>query len=285
MNHNQKLNKFATQISVSAALVVFSATVAPAAQFILSIDGTDAIFLAGRDDITVPSPSDPWTGPGDYLVRHNNVTPEEAMETHPSSIPVATGDTVKVADPAVGGINFFNGFGPPFFGPEGNSPTSSLTSLGDLSGYLGTQGALAGVFLDDSTPSGSSPPATLDFSTAASRDFLSLSPGLGQVFFIGDGQTSGGTLQEFVAPTGATRLFFGIPDGFGFNGLPEPTTTMMVRTGSPSGSTKIHHRVFRKVGAGQFCSELVSSRSRWEKDARAFAAAPSRTESRAPADQ
>jgi len=214
-------NKFATQIGVSAALVIFSAALAPAAQFILSIDGTDAIFLAGRDDITVPSPSDPWTGPaGGFLVRHGSATPEEAMETFPSSIPVATGDTVKVADPAVGGINFFNGFGPPFFGPEGNSPTSSLTSLGDLSGYLGTQGALAGVFLDDNNPNGSSPPATLDFSTSASRDFLSLSPGIGQVFFIGDGQTSGGTLQEFVAPTGATRLFFGIPDGFGFNGPP-----------------------------------------------------------------
>lgn len=142
------------------------------------------------------------------------------METFPSGISVVGGDTVRVADPAVGGINFFNGLGPPFFGPEGNSPTSILGSLGDISGYRGTEGALTGVFLDDSVPSGSSPPATLDFSTSASRDFLSLSPELGQVFFIGDGQTSGGTLQDFVAPSGSTRLFFGIPDGFGFNGHP-----------------------------------------------------------------
>ena len=26
--------------------------------------------------------------------------------------------------------------------------------------------------------------------------------------------------QEFIAPTGATRLFLGIPDGFGFVGAP-----------------------------------------------------------------
>jgi hypothetical protein len=40
------------------------------------------------------------------------------------------------------------------------------------------------------------------------------------VFYIGDGLTSGGVLQEFVAPAGATRLFFGIPDGFNFGGAP-----------------------------------------------------------------
>ena len=40
------------------------------------------------------------------------------------------------------------------------------------------------------------------------------------MFYIGDGVTAGNVFQEFVAPAGATRLFFGIPDGFGFNGPP-----------------------------------------------------------------
>ena len=188
----------------------------------VTIDGPDAIFLAGRTDVVIPAPALPWTGPGTHLLRHPDPpgTPEEAMESMPPFIPVVGGDVVKVLDPADGGINFFLGPGS-FFGPEGDtSATSSLTALDGISGYIGTLGALAGVFLDDSIPSAGPAPTTLDFSAAVDRDFLSLSPELNQVFFIGDGETSGGIAQEFVAPVGATRLFFGIPDGFSFLGAP-----------------------------------------------------------------
>ena len=47
-----------------------------------------------------------------------------------------------------------------------------------------------------------------------------LNPGIGQVFYIGDGKTTAGDFQTFIAPVGATRLALGIPDGFGFNGGP-----------------------------------------------------------------
>ena len=40
------------------------------------------------------------------------------------------------------------------------------------------------------------------------------------MFYIGNGVTAGNVFQEFVAPVGATRVFFGIPDGFGFGGAP-----------------------------------------------------------------
>ena len=97
---------------------------------------------------------------------------------------------------------------------------SNLTSLGGISGYIGPQGPLAGVFLDDSIPT-SGAPATLDFSPGGiGIDFLTLAPMLGQIFYIGDGVTSGGDFHEFTAPVGATRLFLGIPDGFGFVGGP-----------------------------------------------------------------
>jgi hypothetical protein len=154
------------------------------------------------------------------MIRHVNPTPEEIQETLPPGITVTAGDTVFVFDPAVGGISFFNGVGAPFYGPDGNTSSgSSLTSFGGISGYIGTQGALVGVFLNDSVPSGAAP-GTLDFSSEASRNLLTYSPGLGQVFFIGDGQTSSDAFQSFVAPSGATRLFLGVPDGFGFNGPP-----------------------------------------------------------------
>jgi hypothetical protein len=55
----------------------------------------------------------------------------------PPFIAVIGGDVIRVADPAIGGVNFFNGFGPPFFGPSGNGLSgSNLTALGGISGYI-----------------------------------------------------------------------------------------------------------------------------------------------------
>ena len=108
------------------------------------------------------------------------------------------------------------------FGPDGNGNpnSSSIGSFGGISGYRGTQGALVGVFLDAAIPV-AGPPATLDFSLGGlGVEFLTLSPGLGQVFFIGNGVTAGNVFQEFTAPVGATRVAFGITDAFGFNGPP-----------------------------------------------------------------
>lgn len=216
-----------------AACVVFGSTPfdskAVSAVYSVTVDGPDAIFLAGRTDITIPDPSLDWTGPGDHLIRHAGPTPEEianpalAKEQIPPFVPVSGGDIIRALDPAIGGINFFNGFGPSFFGPGGNGAAGSdLTGLGGISGYIGPQGPLAGVFLNDSIPSNSAlRPGTLDFSPSGlGTDFLTLSPLLGQVFYIGDGKTSGGEFQQFTAPAGATRLFLAIPDGFGFGGAP-----------------------------------------------------------------
>ena len=184
----------------------------------VTVDGPDAIFLAGRTDVVIPPANQPWdTG----LIRHVGPTPEEALETMPSFISVAGGDVIRALDPAVGGVNFFNGLGPPFFGPGGNGVSgSNLGSFGGISGYIGPQGPLVGVFLTDAIPA-AGPPPTLDFSAGGlGTDFASLSPLLGQIFYIGDGKTSGGDFQTFTAPAGATRLFLGIPDGFGFVGAP-----------------------------------------------------------------
>ena len=195
--------------------------------YTVTIDGTDAIFLAGRSDLLIPHANLSWgdfdAGTYDGMLRHSSPTPEEALETLPSTIPVTGGSVLQVVHPATGGMNFFNGFGAPYFGPDGNdalASSSNITPFAGISGYIGPQGALAGVFLTDAIPDGS-PPSTLDFSSAEiGVDFPSLSPQMGQIFFIGDGQTSGGMPQQFVAPEGATRLALGIADGFGFIGVP-----------------------------------------------------------------
>jgi len=193
------------------------------ATYDVQVDGSDAIFLAGRSDVAIPHPDWPWTGPdGGYLTRHSSPTPEEIMETLPSFIPVTANSVVSAVDPAVGGISFFRGWGGTVFGPNGNGAVgSSLTGLAGISGYIGPQGPLTGVFLGDEPPSSGPAPATLDFTPDGfGVDFVSLEPVLRQVFYIGDGRTSSGVLQSFRAPVGATRLFLGIPDGFGFNGPP-----------------------------------------------------------------
>jgi hypothetical protein len=75
--------------------------------------------------------------------------------------------------------------------------------------------ALVGVFLDASQPDSSAAPSSLDFT---STSFTTLSPQLKQAFFIGDGLTGtgSGSPQTFVVPAGATRLFLGTSDGFGW---------------------------------------------------------------------
>jgi len=207
--------------TVAALLILTGASsgLAHAAVIDLTLAGSDAIWLAGRTDLVIPPASDPWPG---GLVRHGGPTPEEIQETMPPGFAVSPDDVIRVLDPATGGISFFNGFGGIVYGPEGNGipGSSSITSFGGISGYLGTQGALVGVFLTDAVPSGAAPPR-LDFSVGGlGTDFLTLSPALGQVFYIGNGVTSGNEFQEFVAPADATRVFFGITDAFGFNGAP-----------------------------------------------------------------
>ena len=71
---------------------------------------------------------------------------------------------------------------------------------------------LAGVFLGPDEPSGPAPAQLMGTS------FNSLAPGLDQIFFIGDGLTGtgSGSLQTFIVPAGATRLFLGIIDDGGY---------------------------------------------------------------------
>lgn len=108
--------------------------------------------------------------------------------------------------------------------------------------------SLVGVFLDASQPDSSAAPSALDFQTLG-LDFLNLAPELKQVFFIGDGLTSANVVQQFAVPTGATRLYLAVWDGYGWynnsgaitidvNGVqldagtvPEPSTAALLALG------------------------------------------------------
>jgi hypothetical protein len=110
-----------------------------------------------------------------------------------------------------------------YHGPDGRPGIGlDVYAYGGISGFLTDQTVpLAGVFLSAAVAQDPAP-STLDFRVQGlGQDFLTLSPEIGQVFFIGDGQTTGGTTQIFYAPAGATRLYLGCPDapfGLGYPG-------------------------------------------------------------------
>jgi hypothetical protein len=81
--------------------------------------------------------------------------------------------------------------------------------------------SINGVFLSSSLPDNlTTPPPTTDFSTQAERDYTNFQPQLQQVFYVGNGQTSGGTQQTITVPAGATRFFLGTMDGWEWSNNP-----------------------------------------------------------------
>lgn len=131
--------------------------------------------------------------------------------------------------------NFLTTATPPgLISPSEGSPTTfyvDMDSYGGISGMTLFESTpadrrvmfLAGVFLTDAIPSAPAP-ASLDFSsTAIGRSFTQLAPLIQQTFYIGDGLTGEGTgsIQSFLVPDAATRLFLGIVDGSYFVGGPD----------------------------------------------------------------
>jgi Flp pilus assembly protein TadG len=119
--------------------------------------------------------------------------------------------------------NISNWSGANTYGPDGDPSWADHNWYAMLNGgsehgisdLVAPLASLIGVFLDNNAPNadGSTVPPTLDFSTSASRDFSTLSPQIRQPFFIGDGlRNDGVTPQNFVVPSGATRLYIGIMD-------------------------------------------------------------------------
>jgi len=97
-------------------------------------------------------------------------------------------------------------------------PAANITNpVGTFAGYSLTDfsGALAGMFLEDNLPASAPAPLRFYRSHAAlggiQTGFASLSPKIGQVFFIGDGLTGTetGAIQTFNVPATATHLYLG----------------------------------------------------------------------------
>jgi PEP-CTERM motif len=109
----------------------------------------------------------------------------------------------------------------PTTAPDGDPGGTNLNAVNGISGIAApTTMFLTGVFTNGN-PAALVPPASLNFTTLT-ESFASLSPAMNQTFFVGDGLTGSGSgsRQTFVIPSGATDLWLGLPDGFGFSGTP-----------------------------------------------------------------
>lgn len=122
---------------------------------------------------------------------------------------------------ATGKVNFA---GVPVTGnnPDGEGAFSLLNYNDGIAPALNVRvDALVGVFLGPDSPTGSPTPTPISFQSGLG--FAWLAPGIGQMFFVGDGLTSdsnaglfNGEQQSFIVPAGATRLFLGTVDGEGW---------------------------------------------------------------------
>ena len=154
----------------------------------LTVSAQANIFGAGRS--TPPSPA--GRGPGKSPV----------LFTLPS------GATKVQFAAGSGRVTCCTGLSPrPYSGPEGGNQLpggTNISAYGGLSGVANPdkQMFLVGVFLGAKPPSGVAP----------ATDTETRKPALAQVFYVG----AGPLLVD--VPTGATRLFLGFADGFGFTG-------------------------------------------------------------------
>ncbi len=168
--------------------------------------------------LIVPGYSDPWlAGMPDGSIA--SCWEPEGCDSAPAQSPqLVAGLCITEGEPLTFQVtgSVLNCPGTPTSPPDGSYATNHNwdNDLGEngISDVIAPYNCLLGVFLDDSQPDTTPEPPYLDFSTVDSRDYLTLSPVLKQVFFIGDGLTSTGVVQQVEIPVGATRLFLGTMD-------------------------------------------------------------------------
>jgi hypothetical protein len=178
----------------------------------------------GGATVIVPGTSNPWLAglPDGASAQQGDVAPANSPVLAP--IPIFPGTFLTFT--AEGLVN--NNPVPGGSEPDGGSLQIHVAENG-IAGFTAPINALLGVFLNDSLPTSSAVPDPYVFTP----DALTIAPDLKQVFFIGDGMRLGGDIQQFLVPSGATRLFIGTMDGAQWNNnygefsvtvVPEPST-------------------------------------------------------------
>jgi hypothetical protein len=217
------------------ALTLLGGTAVQAAPILITVPGTADPWLAGMPDGSTASSGDVAPGQSPIEVLGLVFSPGDLLWF------AATGLTDHCTGGACG---LAPAEGDAFEASSGHS-TGAENGIGNVFAPIDS---LIGVFLGPNQPSLTpAPGAVFDFSSAASRDFAMLAPELKQPFFIGDGLMNDMvTVQTFQVPAGATRLFLGTKDGFGWYNnvgslevsvdvaaaaIPEPGSMLLLGTG------------------------------------------------------
>jgi hypothetical protein len=174
----------------------------------------NATTLFAAVDLVVPGTSDPYlAGMAAGSIATNSGEPR--VDVAPAESPVEiTGLRMSSGEAFTFSATGAVANDPTFrqVGPDGGAftyvPGQPQNGIADI---FAPYNALIGVFLDNDAPDLEVAPARLDFRSLG-LDFQSIAPDLRQPFFIGDGLTSAGMIQQFVVPDGATRLFVGTMD-------------------------------------------------------------------------
>ncbi len=164
--------------------------------------------------VTVPGNANPFlAGQPDGARAKSDSAPDQSPVL---ATQVAGGDVFSFS--ATGSVSFVGAVNPTT-PPDGGGLAGSGSESG-IAGYPGVNAlpvdTLVGVFLSDAIPADPAPAPFVYGSEMFA--FEVLAPQLRQIFYIGDGLTgtATGTRQQFVAPPGATRLYLGTTDGFGW---------------------------------------------------------------------
>lgn len=163
--------------------------------------------------ITIPGTSCPW------LAGAKPGTPAVGGDAAPAQSPVLFTNFTSglgLVFAATGSAGYMPGNSS---GPEGIAALpvnhAAENGIGGISNA--PVNCLLGVFLDETEPSPQAPaPPSLDFGPNGLRNQSPLAPALRQPFLIGSGVTSNGVPRAARVPAGATRLFLGTCDGYGW---------------------------------------------------------------------
>jgi hypothetical protein len=242
-------------LNVGAAGAFIAGTLAvaiPASAATLSVPGTSDPFLAG-----MPSGSTCCSGdsaPGQSPVYAGAVTGGATITFTDVSGSVSYGGGTPT-DPPIGDVSYTI-----------NTPDyeGGQTVINGIAGYQNAPvDALIAVFLGPGQPNLTPASTELDLSAGTTT------PGLQQIFYVGDGfgyENTSGTTQSFTVPTGATRLYLGTVDGYGWNnntgaievtvnglssGVPEPAiwATMLLGVGLVGGGLRMRRHKDRRAPA------------------------------------
>lgn len=213
-----------------------------------SMTATAIATLSGGSStttVTIPSTANPYLAgmpAGSTAMYGDTTTNAGALQV--TGIPVTPGTWITLTSVS-GSTNVLPGY-VSSAGPDGLTSIPvhhgqnydySINAPGPENGVADAvmyESSFMGMFLDNNRPDATAAPATVvDWTQPSAQNQANYTNlAMKQPFFIGDGQTSGGTVQKFLVPQGATRLYLGIWDGVGYyNNSGSLTATITVQPG------------------------------------------------------